>query len=74
LRALKNYFSLADLGWLIPPLARLPTQDPMLYALYPMPVSSFSPQPPDQCTHLGSKIGNHNNENHQQKRICIDDP
>jgi hypothetical protein len=46
----------------------------MLYALCAMLVSSFPPQPPDQYTHLGSKVGNHNNKNHQQKGICIDDP
>jgi hypothetical protein len=35
---------------------------------------SFSFQPADQYTHLRSQIGNHDNENHQQKSIRIDDP
>jgi hypothetical protein len=46
----------------------------MLYALCAMLLFSFSFEPTDQYTNLCSQIGNHDDENHQQKGIRIDDP
>jgi hypothetical protein len=44
------------------------------YPIVPLFYSLFPSEPPHQRVHLRGEIRNHDDQNHQQKRIRIDDP